>query len=320
MKKYSDLLEQFIKNCGISHREVSRRTKEKGVSVSQPYISQLVNGDVNPPSEEVSRILAEVTNGDADELIMAGYVEKAPIEIKNIIAQSRNIDELLKTVFTFYLKFSDISSLSDAATAQGINVSAEALKDLLNEQSIIKFDSLSLKEKIELLDVLNEDAKSKRQHIEGIISDYKIKNEDNTLVKELNEYYSIDNLVKIPVLGTIAAGLPIDIVESVDGFELVGKELLRGREAFFLNVKGDSMIGDNIFNGDRVLVVSQHDVNASDIAVVAINGDTATLKRVKCQNNMCILIPSNPLMEPTLVPAKDVHIIGKVIEVRRSLE
>lgn len=76
------------------------------------------------------------------------------------------------------------------------------------------------------------------------------------------------------------------------------------------------MSGDRIHDGDTVIVVVQKEVSPTDIAVVAVNGDYATLKRVKCQNEMCMLVPSNPAMEPSLVPARDVNIIGKVVQVR----
>ena len=97
----------------------------------------------------------------------------------------------------------------------------------------------------------------------------------------------------------------------------VDKSITRGNKAFALTVKGDSMIGDMIMSGDIVICLSQKEVTSSDIAIVAVDGETATLKRVKCQGDMCILMPSNPKLEPQLVPASQVEILGKVIEVRR---
>ena len=132
--------------------------------------------------------------------------------------------------------------------------------------------------------------------------------------------YHSPSMERIPVLGTIRAGEPIDRIENIEGYELVEPDILRGRKAFILHVQGDSMIGDNIFDGDRVIVVLQNQVEPTDIAVVSVNGDEATLKRVKCQNGMCMLIPSNPEMEPMLYPAEKIFIIGKVIEVRHRLE
>lgn len=122
-----------------------------------------------------------------------------------------------------------------------------------------------------------------------------------------------DRMVKLPILGTIRAGEPIDMLENIEGYELVEPELLRGREGFVLKVKGNSMSGDYIFDGYKVVVVLQEEVSPSDIAVVAVNGNEATLKRVKCQGEMCVLSSSNPQFEPMIYPADQVHIIGKVV-------
>jgi len=128
-----------------------------------------------------------------------------------------------------------------------------------------------------------------------------------------------DRLVPIPVVGKIAAGEPIDRLEHLEGYMLVERELLRGRKGFILRVQGDSMTGDRIYDGDLVVVVAQEMVQPHEIACVAVNGEYATLKRVKFKDDICVLTSSNPEYEPIIVPAKDVHIIGKVVEIRRRL-
>ncbi|WP_407270002.1 helix-turn-helix domain-containing protein [Radiobacillus sp. PE A8.2] len=84
---YYELLNQYISKSGLSHRELSRRCKELGKSVSQAYISQLVRGDVPPPSEDVNKIIATVVNGDSEKLNWFGYIEKAPTGFKKILSQ-----------------------------------------------------------------------------------------------------------------------------------------------------------------------------------------------------------------------------------------
>ena len=120
-------------------------------------------------------------------------------------------------------------------------------------------------------------------------------------------------MVKLPILGTIRAGEPIDMIQNIEGYELVEQELLRGREGFVLKVTGNSMSGDYIFDGYKVVVVLQDEVSPIDISVVAINGNEATLKRVKCQGEMCVLSSSNPQHEPLIYPSDQVHVIGKVV-------
>lgn len=126
---------------------------------------------------------------------------------------------------------------------------------------------------------------------------------------------------RLPVLGTIRAGQPMEMIrELAEDWEDADAGLIRGREAFILRVSGDSMIGDNIFDGDRVVVIHTPDHSPSDICVVAIDGLEATLKRVKCHDDVCVLVPSNPEMEPMVYPAQDVHVIGVVVEVRHRLK
>lgn len=131
--------------------------------------------------------------------------------------------------------------------------------------------------------------------------------------------YEPDNMLKLPILGTVRAGEPILMTNYTEGFELVEPELLRGRKGFVLRVKGNSMTGDRIYEGDLVLVICQDEVEASEIAVVSVDGDDATLKRVKCQGGVCVLSSSNPEFEPYIFPSSDVHIIGKVVRVIRDL-
>lgn len=138
--------------------------------------------------------------------------------------------------------------------------------------------------------------------------------------KEQSIPYDSIEWKRIPVIGTIRAGLPIDRVEDIDGYEEVEADLVRGRDAFILRVQGDSMIGDGIYEGDRVVVIKQSECTPQDISVVAVNGDEATLKRVKFQDDMCMLTPSNPDMEPMLFPARRVQVLGVVIEVRRTIK
>jgi repressor LexA len=141
---------------------------------------------------------------------------------------------------------------------------------------------------------------------------------DKTIPPNLTPY-NPDEMIKLPILGTIRAGEPIYMNDNIEGYELVEPGIMRGRRGFLLRVKGDSMTGDRIYEGDRVLVLEIEEVNPSDIAVVAIDGLDATLKRVKCIDGQCVLSSSNPTYEPMFYSAKDVHILGKVIEVRHSI-
>ena len=141
-----------------------------------------------------------------------------------------------------------------------------------------------------------------------------------------NEYLIQEEFVKIPVVGTIKAGMPILAEENIIGYEIISKgEIMSSKEYFYLKVKGDSMINARIHEDDLVLVVKQDYVdNNGDIMAVRVNGDEATLKRVFIQDKGILLQAENPKYEPLYYPKADVTsgyvgIIGKAIEVKMKL-
>lgn len=96
----------------------------------------------------------------------------------------------------------------------------------------------------------------------------------------------------------------------------VDKRLLAGHEGFAFRVKDNSMSGDRIKKGDVVIAIKQDKVEPDDIAVVSVGNELATLKRIKQQNGLCMLMPSNPQIQPELVSCEQVHILGKIVEVK----
>lgn len=126
--------------------------------------------------------------------------------------------------------------------------------------------------------------------------------------------------VKIPVYGEIAAGIPIEAIEDIIDFEEITPELAASGEFLALSIKGDSM-APRIQNGDVVIIRRQENVENGDIAAVMVNGDSATLKRVKTDSNGIWLLPLNPAFEPLFYTKKEcvekpVRILGKMIELR----
>lgn len=129
--------------------------------------------------------------------------------------------------------------------------------------------------------------------------------------------------IKIPVLGSVAAGIPIEAVEDILDYEDITLELASTGEFFALKIKGQSM-EPRIMDGDVVVVRRQTDVDSGDVAVVLVNGDEATVKKVRKQKNGLSLIPSNPSYDiifftPQEVEALPVRIIGKVVELRAKM-
>jgi repressor LexA len=124
----------------------------------------------------------------------------------------------------------------------------------------------------------------------------------------------------VPVVGDVAAGEPILAVENIEGMVPIPRALARERDSFLLQIKGNSMIGAGIFDGDYVLVKSQSTAENGEIVVILIE-DEATVKRFYRKKDVIELVPENPDMEPIQVrKGKDISIVGKVTAVIRVLD
>ena len=124
----------------------------------------------------------------------------------------------------------------------------------------------------------------------------------------------------IPVLGKVAAGVPIEAVEDILDYEEISAQMAEAGDYFALQIKGDSM-EPKISNGDVVIVRKQPDVESGETAVVLVNGNEATVKRIKKRPEGIMLIPTNPAYEPMFYSAVEVEklpvvILGKVVELR----
>ena len=124
------------------------------------------------------------------------------------------------------------------------------------------------------------------------------------------------NMVRIPIIGTIACGDPILADENIIGYRYHLKDTLPGGETFYLKAKGDSM-EPKIPNGADVLIRLQEDVEDGEIAAVLVNGDTeATLKRVKKQGDIVMLVAENSAYAPYIITETNpARILGKAVEV-----
>lgn len=131
----------------------------------------------------------------------------------------------------------------------------------------------------------------------------------------------VSSLVKIPVLGTITCGEPILAEENLDGYREEIADLLPTGELFYLKTKGDSMV-PTVPESSYVLIRSQPTVEDGEIAAVLVNGDEeATLKRVKHQGNVVMLLADNSAYAPYIItPDNPARIIGKAIKVSFDLQ
>src|SRR6476469_3566272 len=131
-----------------------------------------------------------------------------------------------------------------------------------------------------------------------------------------------DDMVEIPLVGRVAAGVPLLAVENVEDTVKVDRFFIgQTREVFALRVKGESMIEDGIFDGDYIFVRKQLQANRGDI-VVAMIGDEATVKRYYPEGDSIRFQPANSQMQPIMVKKRDfksVNLIGIVVGVYRKM-
>lgn len=125
---------------------------------------------------------------------------------------------------------------------------------------------------------------------------------------------------RVPVLGRVAAGYPIEAVENIIDYEEISEAMASAGEYFALQVKGDSML-PRFTDGDIVIVKKQEDIESGDIAIILVNGNEATIKKVQKFEDGINLIPSNPAYDVMTFTKKEilslpVVCLGKVVELR----
>lgn len=126
--------------------------------------------------------------------------------------------------------------------------------------------------------------------------------------------------VRIPVLGRVQAGIPLDAVEDILDYEEIPAELAENGEYFALQIRGQSM-EPRFREGDVVIVRRQADVESGEIAIVLVNGDLATVKKLVKQKNGVSLVPLNPAFDPLFYSEQEisslpVRVLGRVVELR----
>lgn len=128
--------------------------------------------------------------------------------------------------------------------------------------------------------------------------------------------------IRIPVVGNVAAGIPIEAIENIIDYEEISEEMAHSGEFFGLKIKGNSMEPE-IKDTDVVIVRKQDTADTGDIVIALVNGDAATCKRLVKYADGIRLMPINPSYEPMYytneeILQKPVHIVGKVVENRRK--
>ena len=193
-------------------------------------------------------------------------------------------------------------------------------------------DSKNLTQK-ELADILNVDRTtyvkwetgSSNPSLDTVIKISKFFNvsTDYLLGNETSAKPTTEKGIKIPVLGEVAAGYPIFADENIIDYEEIPEEMAKNGEYFALKIHGNSM-EPRICNNDVVIVRKQSDVDSGDIAIVLINSDSGTCKKILKHENGITLLSFNAAYEPRFFTSDEIMnlpitIVGKVIELRGKL-
>jgi repressor LexA len=161
------------------------------------------------------------------------------------------------------------------------------------------------------------------EHLQALVNKGVIKRYEGAVrgIEILDERINaVLNGIELPLVGFIAAGQPIDAIENSTETIVVSPDLVnKSKRCYVLQVRGDSMIKEGIFDGDYVVIQQQETANNGDIVVALIDKNFATLKTFyKEKNGKIRLQPANDNMEPIIVEAESLTIQGKVTGVIRK--
>ena len=127
-----------------------------------------------------------------------------------------------------------------------------------------------------------------------------------------------NNIISIPILGKIAAGLPIEAISDNTNYIELPETLLKKGEYFILNVEGDSMIEAGIFDGDQVVIRKANDANNGEIVVALVDNNEATLKRIFKRGQQVALQPENSNYKTVIYGPDRIQIQGVLKHLIRS--
>lgn len=130
-----------------------------------------------------------------------------------------------------------------------------------------------------------------------------------------------DPSLELPLLGAVAAGLPIEAIPDREVLSVPRDMVKHGKDNFVLRVEGNSMIDEQIRDGDYIVVTSQPTASDGDMVVALVGGDSATVKKLfREPGNRIRLQPANASIEPLVVDASEVVVQGVVVGLIRKFQ
>ncbi|TPG75605.1 S24 family peptidase [Brevibacillus laterosporus] len=293
---YAEILSSYIEKSGLSLSQISNALKDKGFATDKGYISKLQNNKIPPAGEELSKALAEVTDGDPQKLIMAGYIAKAPKEIQPLIQwYIDRWDQYVDLVLLIIIISSD-----DAANP----MEYEEIKQLLEERKK-SFQKLPLEDQIDFIIT----------HYNQVMTHH-----PNFLV-EFSKYNNVAKELVQHTLETVKSS-PMNRVELWDLnkdellYDWVAAEKMGVGPYISVITDDDSMNGSNIIKGSKVLCRKfLHDslIENGKIYLIIFE-ENYYIRRVFVHDNGLITLQAdNPKFPPiTINNASELDIVGKI--------
>lgn len=302
--------EEFGRLLEKAKGERSINTYAMHSGVDSAHISRLIRGMVDrPPTPQTIKKLSDNAHNDItykDLMIAAGHYDKEEAEY----LENRELMRFIRKVFL--QKVDDNDPLENVSFIPPDVI--KKLKELRDKEEYEEMFYL-IREK-----VVNRTPAAFFEFLTAKALKPQYNNWEKRIKDEstpIGDFEPLDNVLKVPVIGHIAAGHPIFADEHIDAYMVIpNPDGYKQDEVFILEVKGDSMEGSRIHEGDRVVVKIQPEVENGEIAVVNVNGDEATLKKVKRYEDGSVwLISTNPKYAPIPLNNKKARIIGKVVQV-----
>lgn len=273
---YSKLLQAYIDKSGLTLDEITERCKARGIDIHPTYISKLRNGTRPAPSEEISRVLAEVLEGNPDELIFEGYLSKTPLPIINLLHRLQGIFSEIKEEVQAFISF--VSRPENSQDLERLSRSMGQTPDdtrryLLNGAS--NLDKWPVELQLEF--------------IASLLDNIEIRE----IIHAARSAEEKASRKKIPLLGTIRAGVPILAAENWEEEIEIPSNL---KAEFALRIVGDSMVFAGISPGDIALCNEADYASHGQIVAAGVEESEwrANLKFYVTHNGQTFLRSANP--------------------------
>lgn len=304
------------------------------VEMDRGYLSRNINMKLdNPPTPKILKKIADNSKGITtyEELMkICGYIndDQKLDKIKSeLLIKKHKIMEAVKKLKLDNDEKSFLCYIIDKKEEV-----SKTYRDMINNNKIILAREYFYEEYKNIYDEVSK-TKSKNikkaidlyDELDNINLDLNLCEKENLSNKSYNKFDIYQKNLKIPVLGSIPAGIPIELIEDIIDYEDISEEMLKGgKEYFALKVKGTSM-WPKYLDGDTIIVLKQNDCESGQDCIIMVNGDDGTFKRVIKKETGITLEPINQQEYNSVSYSNEdieklpIKILGVVKEIRRKI-